>query len=284
VHVQVVGPAPGPGMWLVAVIGRAALAAHAARHPAPLRLVPEVMALQVPPPGCATVWVGSDRAILRLPDGTGLAVPLALLPVAHRLAGGPACIAAGGTVPDGLPVAQVPLPQALATGHIDLRQAGGNAGLPARIGRLAMLAGAVALAHLALAGATVVILSSRAERAEAQLRAALDAGGRPAGGDVDAALARALAAPAAAPQDGFLSLLARVSAVIAATPGTPVLRDAAWLSDPGRLSLRVAAEDIGTLQALQSDLAAAGLGVRTDGSESGEAGAEMRLSIGVGAP
>lgn len=284
VHVHVMGPAPEPGTWLVAVIGRAALAVHAARHPAPLRLVPEVLALPLPPPGCATVWAAADRAILRLTDGTGLAVPRAMLPVAHRLAGGPACVVAGGLLPEGLPVAQVPLPPPPALHGIDLRQAGQTGGLPARAGRFALLAGAVAVVHLALSGAGVAVLSGRVDRAEAELRAALTASGRPAEGDLDTALARALAAPVAAPQDGFLALLAQVSAVIAATPGTPVLREAAYAADPGRLSLRVAADDIGTLQALQSGLTAAGLALRTEGSESGEAGAEMRLSVSGGAP
>jgi general secretion pathway protein L len=284
VHVHVIGPAPEPGSWLVAVIGRAALSAHAARHPAPLRLVPEPLALPLPPPGCVTVWAAQDRAILRLPDGTGMTVPRAMLPVVYRLAGSPACVAAGGLLPDGLPVAQVPLPQVPSLHGIDLRQAGRSPGLPARTGRLALLVGAIAAAHLAMAGAGVAVLSGRADRAGAELRAALAAGGRAAEGDLDAALARALAAPAVVPEDGFLALLARVSAVIAATPGAPVLREAAYAPDPGRLSLRVAADDIGTLQALQAGLSAAGLDLRTEGSESGAAGAEMRLSVRAGAP
>lgn len=286
VAVTLLGPAPDPGHWLVAAVDRAALARHAAQHPAPQRLVPEPLALPVPPPGQAMVWCGGGRAVLRLADGTGLAVPLALLPVALRLAGGPQPVSAGGTVHEGVQAAAMAMPPALPAplAGIDLRHTAGTRLLPARAARLAGLAAAVALAHLGLACADVAVLAARADKAEADLRAALLTAGRSAEGDIDAALTRALAPPPTAAGGGFLPLFAVVSATLAATSGGAVLRDLAHDGATGRLSLTFEAADLAPLQALQAGLSARGLAVVAEGSESGGGLAVMRLTVAGAAP
>lgn len=80
VHV-IAGPAMAGGRWLVAVVARAVLAAHQTAAPG-LRLLPETMGLPVPDEGHWAVWAGACRVILRRADGSGMALPAALVP--HR--------------------------------------------------------------------------------------------------------------------------------------------------------------------------------------------------------
>jgi general secretion pathway protein L len=282
VQVVVLGAAPDPDSWLLAVIGRTALARHAARHAAPLRLVPETLLLAVPPPGAATAWAGPRRVLLRLADGTGLAVPAAALPVALALAGSPRLLLAGGHLPDGLAAPPGPPLAAIAPG-LDLRRTG-TAMLAGPARRLAWLAAGVAAAHVALAAAGVAVLSGRAGQAETALRAALQARGSAAAGDEDAALAAVLAPPPAALDGGFLALFGAVAAAMAQAPGAATLREVTYARDPVRLTLTVQAADLATLGTVQDSLAARGLTVRAEGTDRSGGVAVVRLAVTGGAP
>jgi general secretion pathway protein L len=277
VQAVVLGAAPDPDGWLLAVIDRTALARHAAQHAATLRLVPETLLLAVPPPGSATVWAGPRRTLLRLADGSGLAVPTVALPVALALAGSPRLLLAGGHLPDGLAAMPGP-PLAAVPPGADLRRTSA-AVLAGSARRLAWLAAGVAAAHVALAAAGVAVLSGRAGQAEAALRAALQARGSAAAGDVDAALAAVLAPPPAAPADGFLTLFGAVAAAIAEAPGETTLREVTYASDPGRLTLTVEAADLAALGAVQEGLAARGLTVRAEGTDRSGGVAVVRLAV-----
>ena len=110
VHV-ILGPAlDNAGHWLVAVVGRACMAAHLARlRPGPgVRVLPDTLTVPVPPAGHWAAREEAGRVLLRMADGTGMAVRAETLGMLHRLAGQPVVLHHGGVLPEG--IALVPAP------------------------------------------------------------------------------------------------------------------------------------------------------------------------------
>ena len=100
------------GEYLVAVASREDIATSRAERPASkTRLVPDVLALPRPSQGW-TVWVGRERVLVRLADGTGFATSLVTLPLLWQHAGKPEVALCAGDMPDGIPVtSREPLPR-----------------------------------------------------------------------------------------------------------------------------------------------------------------------------
>ncbi|MBC7735709.1 MAG: hypothetical protein H7245_00420, partial [Candidatus Saccharibacteria bacterium] len=87
------------GAHVIVVAARRDIAAWRAAHGGPtVRLLPDVLALPVPAQGWA-VWVGGARALVRLADGTGFAVPVRDLPLLWRHGGCPEIALCGGDLP-----------------------------------------------------------------------------------------------------------------------------------------------------------------------------------------
>lgn len=143
-------------------------------------LMPDALALPLPPVGAWRVAVESGRAVVRTDDGAGFALDVGALPMAWEAAGRPGLIAEGDPLPDlmrdgldelSLQAPGVPHPT-LFVPPIDLRQgryaAARAKGSPWRAVALAVAAGAAA--HLALAVLDVAALSGMADRREVETR------------------------------------------------------------------------------------------------------------------
>jgi general secretion pathway protein L len=284
VHV-VPGPeGPLPGTWLVAVVGDAEMAALA---PTPGALVPDVMALPVPAEGGWSVWASGDRVLVRLPDGSGFATNAALLAEFWSRGGAPSVTLFGGTLPATVPVtAEAPVPAAQPTG-LDLRTgrfARRGAGLPQGARALILVFGLALAAHMALTAADLLGLGRIAAMREAELRAAMADAGQPAAGDVETALARALAARIPATTGGFLPLMAQAFAAIAPEAGLVLVTDLRYSKAAETLTLMLEAPDLATLQAVETAFAGAGLTVTVGAATTGDGGAEVQMTLLRSAP
>ncbi len=291
VHIAL-GAETAPGVWLAGVVDHGLMAqwlmrlAEAGLERA--RLVPDAMALPVPGAGSWSVDLAGDRALVRADDGSGFAVPLALLEPAWRAAGEPACIAYGDPLPPQFAAAQAafesqPLAVRLLAPAIDLRQ--GRYAAPRRPfnplwKRIALVAGLGALAHGAIAIADTLALTYLAEQRATQVRA-FGASLQPPveiGPDLGDALV-ALTPDAAATGPGrFTSLLARCAAALgtgaAASPGAAsptVWRSLSFDGAAGTLTIEVETASIADLQRMAQALTQAGLSAQP-GSASTQGG------------
>lgn len=191
----VLGPQTSPNVWLVAVIARSVVANYASEMK-DVALWPDVLLVPAPQAGWA-VWSGTERALVRLPDGSGFATSTESLPAYWIAAGSPVITLYSVSVPTQIPVAaraELPLlPDPLLRGF-DLLSgksgAGGRLSFPLGAWPLFVVGLSAALAHLGLLIADVTALSRMAASQKAELRATLNA---PLDGDIDAALAEALA-------------------------------------------------------------------------------------------
>ncbi len=292
VHV-VLGPqVPGahdPGLWLVAVVSHAAMSTRLATAlPASVPLVPDVLTLPVPMAGAWSVLAQASRVLVRLPDTTGFATTAALLPVFWAAAGRPQMIPYGGTLPGGIPVAAqavlpaagVPLPSGfdLRTGRYSPR----GAGVPRGARALAAVLALALAGHLALLALDVSGLGRIVAQREAALRQALGTAAQPVAGDLDAALASALAARMPALAGGFLPLLAQAFAAIGAQSGSVTVKTLRYA--PDSLSLTLEAPDLAALQAVQNAFEAAGLAVAAGPATSANGAAEAQMTLRRAAP
>lgn len=212
VHIAL-GAEIAPQTYLVAVVRHAQMAAwveaaelgglgHAA-------IVPDALALPVPETGEWVAEALDDRVLVRSGDGTGFALPTALVGPAWERAGRPRIWTVGAHPIGELP--QAPwsggggLTDRLATPAIDLRQ-----GLYARRAaagsswkkRLAWIAAAGIAAHVVIAAADVVMLRVIAERRAEDVRSAVAqaAPGANLSGDLEASVVGML--PVAGPPPG----------------------------------------------------------------------------------
>ncbi len=212
VHIAL-GAEVAPRTYLVAVVRHAQMAnwveaadlaglGHAA-------MVPDALALPAPGTGEWCAEARDGRVLVRSGDGTGFALPTALVGSAWERAGSPR-IWNCGPVPIGeLP--QTPfsggggLAERLANPAIDLRQ-GGYARRGARGSswkrRLAWIAAAGIAAHVVIAAADVVMLRVIAERRAEDVRSAVAqaAPGANLSGDLEASVVRML--PVSGPPPG----------------------------------------------------------------------------------
>lgn len=254
----------------------AALEAAGLGHAA---LVPDALALPVPPAGAWSVDFAAGRAVVRTDDGAGFAVSEAQLRTVWAAAGKPSCVVFGDPLPRDLPQEPAetvlePLARRLLSPALDLRQgpyARRRAALSPLRRRVAIVAASGLLAHGAIAAAETVALRGIAAEREAETRSllAIAAPGRPIGEDVVTAAADMLPAGSAAP-GRFVPLLARALAAVA--PTGVGLRSFSFDAREGTLALDVAAKDAADVRRAEGALAAAGLNP-TSGRPTAEGGA-----------
>jgi general secretion pathway protein L len=231
-------------------------------------LMPDALALPLPPPGSWRLNVAGGRALLRTDDGGGFAVEVGMLPTLWDSAGRPMLIAEGEPLPQamsaglaevsiegmaGQPVAVIP-PLDLRQGLYALpREARGGAW---RTAGLIALAGAAA--HLAIAAIDTTALHMMAERREAETRALIATRDPGASGQPDLVAVVDRLVPATAGGDGpFVQTLARAAAVLGGRPLT--YRAIVWGGAQGTTTLAVTAPDMATVEAAAASLTAQAL-------------------------
>lgn len=294
VHVAL-GAEMAPGVWLAAVVSHALMAQWIGRLTIAglerARLVPDALCLPVPGPGSWSVDLAGERAIVRAADGSGFAVPVALLDAAWRAAGQPACIAYGEALPPQFAAALTafesePLAARLPAPALDLRQ--GRYAAPRKLisplwKRIALVAGIGALAHGAIAIADTIVLAHLAQQRAVQVRAMGAALQPPV--EIGANLGDAILAltpdPAASGSSRFMALLSRSAAALAgAQPANASASDVAtgavWRSvsfdgAAGTLTIEVETDNIADLQRMAQALTSAGLSAQS-GSASTQGG------------
>ena len=251
-------------------------------------LVPDALALPVPPGGCWSVDLTAGRAVVRADDATGFAIAEGQLHAAWAAAGRPGCVCYGGTLPQGMTFAEAaadaaPPAQRLLAPALNLRQ-GRYAAPRARIDRmwrrLGVAAAAGLLAHGAIAAADTFALRGIAAKREAETRALVTqaAPNLAIGEDLIAAASDLLPAGGSAPSP-FFPLLARTSAALAPLGGQIGVRNLGWSAADGTLSLDLEAADLATLQRIAATLDAAGLNAEAGAAAAGENSAEGKIVI-----
>ena len=272
VHVAV-GPELTPGQWLVGVVARTDLAM--AIGPG-LRLLPDTLALPVPPLGQWSVAEDQGRVLIRLADGTGLVTRAPGLPLLHQCAGAPAItLYAGQIAPDHL---TAPWPAMTLPARFDLtNRQSRTLAVPPLARRLLAVAAITALGHLAILTADTISLSRQQGALAAQLRAAA---GTTADAGIDALLSRILAPPPPTVRDaGFLPLLAAGFAAMSGQSGRVTLRELRYGAEGNSLALTLLAPDLGSLQQIESELVSAGLDVTSGPATSANGAAEQQLTL-----
>jgi general secretion pathway protein L len=231
-------------------------------------LVPDAIGLPVPGDESWSIDIAAGRAMVRRPDASGFALPVAHLESAWRAAGSPACIAYGDAPPPALDAASAaieaePLAARLTIPALDLRQ--GMYARPRRAAhplwrRIAIVAAIGASAHGAIAAADTIALSRIADTRETEARA-LVAGVAPGvaiGDDLRTAVADLVPTANATPGT-FLPLMGRTSRALQST-GAPVsVRSLAFDASAGSIVIDVEAADIAGLQRVAGALTGAGL-------------------------
>lgn len=287
-RVQVVlGPQIAPGRWLVAVVARDVLAAIT--PPQGHRVMPDALSVPVPDTGWAVLGQGA-RVLVRLADGTGFATDADGAVQMWRMAGSPPVRSHGGPLPAGLAVTDTaPLPDGpdAALARFDL-MAGmrphGGARLPRAVVRAGAVVAAFVLGHLLIAGADLIALTRLETTREAQVRAALDAAGQPAGADLTDSLSRALSGRDAPMDAGFLDLATRIFAAIPDQAGQVSLSELRYAAADDSVVMTLEAPDLEALQRTEAGLLAAGLSVQAGAASTGDGAAFVQMTVGRGAP
>ncbi len=276
VHVAL-GQQRSPGVWLVAVTARSVLsdAINMAHWP-------DVMLVPVPRAGWA-VWVGSGRAVVRLPDGTGFATASDTLRAFWTAAGSPAVTLYGGTLPAGVPStaqADLPVTPDPAIAGFDLRAGRQGAGKgqlwPKGAGALLAVLLMAAFAHLGVIVADVIALTRMANERQVSLRTELQL---PVDADLDAALTQALSARQTDATRGVLDLLTRAFAAIGDQAGRVFLQEFRYVASDNSAVLSIDAPDLATLQAVETALNAAGLKVTAGAATSSDGAAQVQMTL-----
>ncbi len=277
VHI-VLGEPIGPQRYLAAVVRHGQMAhwaeiadAAGLGHAA---IVPDALALPRPDGGGWCALAGAGRVVVRSGDGTGFAVPSALIGAAWDAAGRPS-IRNAGPAPIG-ELASAPLTDMIALADrlrapaIDLRQGlYARRSAPARrwLKRFGWLAAAGIAAHVVIAAADTAMLRVIAERRAADTRAAvaIAAPGTNLSDDLQGSVADLL--PASAPSgSAFVPLVVRTARALAPLSGA--IRTRAMRFDGAALVLEiepgagVAAQVRDAMRAanIAADVAAAGDG------------------------
>lgn len=280
VHIAL-GAETVPGCWLAAVVSHRlmahwlALLTEAGLERA--QLVPDVMVLPVPAAGHWSVDLAGDRALVRVNDGSGFAVPLVLLDAAWSAAGKPVCVSYGELLPAHFAgVEPEPGSEILAAQHlvpaIDLRQgryAARRRPFHPLWKRIAVVAGLGALAHGAIAIADTMVLAHQAQVRGEQVRV-IGASLQPPveiGADLGDAIVALTPDPAAGGSSRFIFLMARCAAALsggqsAATtdaPAAAVWRSVSFDGAAGTLTIELETANIADLQRMAQALTRAGL-------------------------
>ena len=233
VHIAL-GAEIGPKRFLVGVAGHDAMTrwtgiAEAAGlgHAA---VVPDALALPRPLEGAWAVELTDDRAVVRAGDGTGFALPAAMLRAAWQSAGNPPATAYGAALPGEMMAGRGEAdPAELGAPALDLRQ-----GLYARRGaagstlwrRLGWIVALGAAAHVVIATADTLMLRSIANRRAAETRAlvATTAPGVTIGEDLVGGVTNLLPTGGNAMPDAFVPLVTRLSSALAPLAGSLSVR------------------------------------------------------------
>ena len=274
------GETIAPKRYLVGVIRHAVMREWVARAEAEglghAAMVPDALALPDPGEGGWSVELSHGRAVARTGDGTGFAIPEALLAGAWEAAGRPRCTASGDPLPEGMRASAVAaeydvVARRLASPPLDLRQGayprrgvapdGGNGWR-----RLGWIVAAGAAAHATIAFADTMVLRGIAQDRASETRALAVkiAPNANTDGDLAATLPPMLPGPGAmGAGDGFVSLVNRVSSALAPVGALNVTRlDFAT----GKLVFDIAGGDPALADRLRTALAAAS--VKADVAES----------------
>lgn len=212
-----------PKRYLAGVVRHSIMADWLARIEAAglgdVALVPDALALPRPEAGGWAVAVEDGRALVRVPDGTGFALPVALLASAWERAGRSAILSYGDPLPEamvGVGASVASLAEQLARPALDLRQGvyaarAGSGGFWRRLGWIAAIA---AVAHVLIAVADVVALRAIAYRKANETVALVQklAPDARIQGDIAAGVADLLPAPTG--DQRFAGQLARISSAL----------------------------------------------------------------------
>jgi general secretion pathway protein L len=228
------GAEVAPKRYLVGVVGHAVMAgwieaAEAAGldHAA---MVPDALALPQPGEGEWAVDLDGGRAVVRAGDGTGFAIPVAMLVAAWEAAGRPRVVSYGAALPAEMMAGQgvrdtVPL----VAPALDLRQgpyARRRGSLPDFWRRLGWIAAIGVAAHVVIATADTLMLRSIADRRADETRAlvAQMAPGATVGEDVAADVGDLIPVGGSSVPQTFLPLLNRVSGALGPLAGSITVR------------------------------------------------------------
>lgn len=287
VHVALGPEMPGaPGRWLVAVASHEVIAAQ--RAPPGIRLLPDTVAVPVPQAGWA-VWAGATRALVRREDGSGFAAPIAALAVFWEAAGRPEITLHRGALPSGFPVrAGEPIGTAPLTdlAGLDLngkRHAATDPAFRRTMRGLAAIISFAAVGHLLLAWLDLLALDRLAEERAMAVRAALAEQAQPVAGDLELAIAQALAARRSLDRPSSLDLMTKIFSAMARETGRISVRDLRIDAVQRSAVVTLEGPDLATLQRVEAELVEAGLTVSSGAATTGNGAAEVRLTIRDGA-
>jgi general secretion pathway protein L len=231
-------------------------------------LVPDVLGLPVPPMGAWSIDIAAGRALVRVEDGTGFAMPVAHLATAWAAAGRPRAITYGDAVPAEIPgepgtYEEDGLAARLVQPALDLRQ--GRYAAPRRAvaplwRRIAIVAAAGAFAHAAIAGVDTLAVQHIASTKAVEMRGLVQqvAPSAVIGDDLAAGAAEILPTNGAGPST-FLPLFSRVGAALKPLGGAIRMRSLSYDAGAGTMSIEVEAATIEGLQQVGSALSAAGV-------------------------
>ncbi|WP_076071567.1 type II secretion system protein GspL [Sphingomonas montana] len=281
------GIATGPGRYLAGVVARATMAGWVARVEAAglghAVLIPDALALPLPPEGAWSVARTADRVVVRTPDGGGFAVPTARFAGIWTMAGRPDCILYGEALPDGIAgVAAVDgVADAVPATVLDLRQgvfARVRRGTSALWRRAAIVAGCGLLAHGAIAAADTIALQRIAADRKADTAAIVEriAPGTSTSGDLAEVAGDLLPSGNATPGATFVPMMGRISQAMGAGV---TLRSLAYDAGAGTIVLDVSAPDLAAVQGVEARMRAAGLVVSGGGGTAAAGGAEGQITV-----
>jgi general secretion pathway protein L len=230
-------------------------------------LLPDALALPLPPQDVWVVKSDGDRALIRTDNGAGFATALSALSAVWTAAGKPKIFPLG----DPLPVAQAESVEneAALLGSmgetvavlppLDLRQgvyAATRSGAPTAARNIALVAGIGVLAHIGILGIDTLLLHNMAEKKEAEARTLLQSVAPQIAAEDDLIAAAARIAPSAGGVRPFTRLLAQTSGAL---PGAGAVAFNTATYAPGSLDLGVAVSDAATLDRAVAALNASGL-------------------------
>lgn len=231
-------------------------------------LVPDVLGVPVPPAASWSVDLAADRALVRVGDGTGFALPAAHFVTAWSAAGQPRLLCYGETPPvegsvEPATYEEDTLAARLTRPALDLRQgayAAPRTGVTPLWRRIALVAAAGALAHAAIACADTAALRHMASAKAADARALIQQTmpGAAIGDDVAASAADLM--PAGGPgSSSFLPLFNRVGGALKPLGSAVTLKSVAYDAGANTMNIEVEAADMNRLQQVGAALAGAGL-------------------------
>ena len=263
VHLAI-GETLAPQRYLVAVVRHSVMAEWLTLAEAnglgEAALVPDALALPRPAEGAWNVALRDGRAVVRAGDGTGFAVPAALLPAAWEAAGQPDVTAFADPLPAPIaaqPAVPQPLGMTLAVPALDLRQ-----GRYARRGtgsafvrKLAVVALAALVANGVIAAADTLMLRAIADRTEAETRTLLATAAPDLAQATDLPGSVADRLPRATGDNRFVPTLARVSVALAPLAPTIAVRSMQWSGN--KLVIDLDASDAGAADQLRTALTGA---------------------------